>query len=216
MRWTEGFPPPKSYKSKNVSGEFISLSNPPKIIQIPCVVPEIFETFDFDFFEFFICETKFSMRWTEGIPPPKSHKSKNVSGEFISLSKTPKIIRIAWVVISQLEKENNVFCGFQNTFWYIIARTPLSLRSAWASDSFVPARDSLAKAGFGFFYFILFIFYNSQIIFGCVSWPSWTLLGDIKLTHPRSSRFGRFTRKRGVRRQVVSVWVIVFGSIFPC
>ena len=93
MRWTEGFPPPKSYKSKNVSGEFISLSNPPKIIQIPCVVPEIFETFDFDFFEFFICETKFSMRWTELTPHPNRTNRKTSRGNPFLFPKHQKLLK---------------------------------------------------------------------------------------------------------------------------
>ena len=122
MRWTDGFPPPKSYKSKNVSGDFISLSKPPKIIQIPCVVAEIFEIFDFDFFKILICETTFSMRWTEGIPPPKSHKSKNVSGEFISLSNPPKIIQIPCVVPEIFETFDFDF------FEFFICETKFSMR----------------------------------------------------------------------------------------
>ena len=115
MRWTEGIPPPKSYKSKNVSGEFISLSNAPKIIQILCVVPEIFENFDFNFFEFLIWD-KILNEVNRRDPPPKSHKSKNVSGEFISLSKTPKIIRILWVVVKIFETFESFFFRKKNDF----------------------------------------------------------------------------------------------------
>ena len=126
MRWTEGFPPPKSYKSKNVSGVFVSLSKTPKIIEILWVVVEIFETLDFVFFVVLICETKILMRWTEGIPPPKSYKSKNVSGVFVPLSKTPKIIQIVWVVAEIFETLEKVFFRKKKTFLSRIARTPLT------------------------------------------------------------------------------------------
>ncbi len=85
-------------KSKNVSGDTKIPSESCSTTPQHAYFLAIFFEEKSNFSSLRAKKTKFSSARTSGFRRPKLLNSKNVSGESLALSKTPKIIKIAWVV----------------------------------------------------------------------------------------------------------------------